>query len=116
LNTSERAKNIAAPTVFIGAYDYVGAKTSGLSASIILYDKLVPAGEDLDFQGTGGSGNGPGYMSSTNSTKTAIGRRFVASTPYYFNGYLGEFIAYNRLLTDSEIVTLNNYLAKKWGL
>jgi hypothetical protein len=32
------------------------------------------------------------------------------------NGYIGEIIIYNRILTDIEVVQTENYLSNKWGL
>jgi hypothetical protein len=67
------------------------------------------AGYDPAFQQAGNT-------SPSNSVKAGIGRRFTVQTPYYFNGYLGEFIAYERLLTDQELIQLNTYLLRKWGV
>ncbi|MCH2376444.1 MAG: hypothetical protein MK538_19840, partial [Planctomycetes bacterium] len=35
---------------------------------------------------------------------------------YYFTGYIGEILVYDRALTDSEIRLVEQYLGSKWGI
>lgn len=34
----------------------------------------------------------------------------------FFDGFIGEVIGYNRILTITEIQLINNYLSRKWGI
>ena len=59
---------------------------------------------------------GPGTAAS-GSYPLAIGATVGGtSASYQYNGQLGEFLAFNRLLTSAEATEVEGYLACKWGL
>lgn len=60
---------------------------------------------------TGGTASN---SSNTNSTNIQIGK-WPAGTSN-LNGDIAELIVYNRVLTDSELNDLHNYLSVKWGV
>ena len=51
----------------------------------------------------------------TTATTTRIGT-YRQANANFFNGYIGEIIAYNRVLTTDERKKVEGYLAWKWGL
>ena len=104
-------KNILAPGVFAAAIDYTGAYSTTVppSGTVSIFFNGVTAGYDPAFQTAG-------TVSPTDANKAAIGRRFIAATPYYHNGIIGEFVAYDRLLTPVELNYAYLYLKNKWGL
>jgi len=53
-------------------------------------------------------------VSNTNSMSIG-GRNVNGSLVGPFNGIIGEVIWYNRTLSDAEILSVENYLAAKWG-
>jgi len=59
---------------------------------------------------TGGFGNfvAGTYLGCRNSAALGLG--------LFFNGKIGEFIVYNRVLTLAEIQKVEQYLAAKWGV
>lgn len=55
-----------------------------------------------------------GNMGSTTNTLTKIGI-LTAPSSQSFSGLIGEVIVYNRVLPESERVSLETYLRTKWG-
>lgn len=51
----------------------------------------------------------------TTGTTTSIGS-YRQSAANYFNGYIGELIAYNAVLSASQRQSVQSYLGKKWGI
>jgi hypothetical protein len=51
----------------------------------------------------------------TTQTTTTIGT-YRQAAANYFGGYIGEIIAWNKVLSDAEITTVTRYLGKKWGI
>jgi hypothetical protein len=51
----------------------------------------------------------------TTATTTRIGT-YRQTDVLFFNGYMGEIIAYNRVLTTAERKSVEGYLGKKWGI
>lgn len=51
----------------------------------------------------------------TSQTTTAIGTYRVTAANY-INGYIGEIVAYTRVLTTTERRTVEAYLGRKWGI
>jgi hypothetical protein len=51
----------------------------------------------------------------TSQTTTSIGTYRQAASNY-MNGYIGEIIAYTRVLTTDERRRVESYLGKKWGI
>jgi len=94
-------KNNTAPGIITAKINYAAAQVN------ILFNGAA-AGSDLAFQTAGNS-------STTNAAKVGIGRRFVSEFAY-FNGVIGEFFAYERILTDAELIAVNSYLTEKWSL
>ena len=58
--------------------------------------------------------NYPGNYSSNANTLICLGNHFVA--PRTFGGFFGEFIIYNRALTNDEIIDVERYLSRKWSI
>jgi len=104
-------KNYTAPGVMVATIDYVGAfsTTTPPSGTVALYFNGLTAGSDPAFQTAGN-------VSSTNAAKAGIGRRFIANTPFYHNGVIGEFVAYERILTPTELTNAYLYLSNKWSI
>ena len=94
-------KNNTAPGIMTAKINYAAATVN------ILFNGAA-AGSDLAFQTAGNS-------STTNAAKAAIGRRFVGESAF-FNGVIGEFIAFERILSDAELTAINLYLTEKWAL
>jgi len=94
-------KNNTAPGIITAKINYAANTVN------ILFNGAA-AGTDTNFQTAGNS-------STTNAAKVGIGRRFVSEFAY-FNGVIGEFFAYERILTDAELTTVNSYLTEKWSL
>ena len=51
----------------------------------------------------------------TTGTTTAIGSYRITQANY-LNGYIGEIVAYTRVLTTAERRTVEAYLGRKWGV
>ena len=51
----------------------------------------------------------------TSQTTTAIGT-YRQAAQNYMNGYIGEIVAYTRVLTTAERRTVEAYLGRKWGV
>jgi len=94
-------KNNTAPGIITAKINYAAGEVD------ILFNGAA-AGSDPNFQTKGNS-------STTNAAKTAIGCRFV-SEQAYFNGVIGEFRAYERLLPPAELAELTAELTNKWSL
>lgn len=50
------------------------------------------------------------------STPLGLGCADTASPSNTLDGFVGEVIIYNRILTVGEIIKINRYLANKWGI
>jgi hypothetical protein len=107
--TTATEKNASEPGVFAAVIDYTGIYSASTppSGTVAIYYNDVAAGYDPAFQTAGNT-------SPTNVSKAGIGRRFIANTPYFHNGVIGEFVAYDRILTPSEITDAYNYFVYKW--
>jgi hypothetical protein len=105
------AKNSDYPGVMAAVIDYTGiySITVPPSGTVAIFFNGVSAGYDPAFQTAGN-------ISSTNAAAAGIGRRFVPNTPYFHNGIIGEFVVYNRILTQTELTNTYRYLSYKWGL
>jgi len=55
-----------------------------------------------------------GNYSLTNNTMICLGNHFVA--PRTYGGFFGEFIIYNRALSNDEIIDVERYLSRKWSI
>lgn len=53
---------------------------------------------------------------TTQSASTGQGRIGRGESTDYFNGYIAEVIAYNRVLTTAELLQIHTYLCVKYGL
>jgi hypothetical protein len=104
-------KNVLAPGVVSTMIDYAGvfSTTSPISGTVSIFFNGVAAGSDPAFQTAG-------TVSPTNCTRAGIGRRFIVSTPYYHNGLIAEFVAYDRILSPAEFAQVNAYLMGKWSI
>ena len=54
-------------------------------------------------------------LSASLSAPFIVGR-FRASNDYFFNGYIGEIIIFDRALNESERKKIEDYLSEKWGI
>jgi hypothetical protein len=77
------------------------------------------------FNGQSSAGlrlNGTALAGTTGTTTSndaglVVGiRRISAANSLPFDGQIGEFIVYNRVLSASEIATVEQYLSRKWGM
>lgn len=55
-----------------------------------------------------------GNYSNNGSTSMTLGNH--AGAPRTFGGLIGEFIIYNRPLTNDEIIDVERYLSRKWSI
>jgi len=71
---------------------------------------------DLRLDAATATGTTSGFL--TNVAGTYLGCRNSSSLGLglFFNGKVGEFIVYNRVLSASEITKVEQYLAAKWGV
>ena len=60
-----------------------------------------------------GIGGGPGHGQPTTFNNAFP---YYNTLPRFFTGNIAEILWYNRGLTDDEIVSVEGYLAKKWGI
>jgi hypothetical protein len=104
-------KNVLAPGVMSTKIDYAGVygTTSPLSGTVAIFFNGVAAGYDPAYQVAGN-------VSPTNCTRAGIGRRFITASPYYHNGVIAEFVAYDRMLSPAEFAQVNAYLMGKWSI
>jgi len=104
-------KNVLAPGVVSTMIDYAGvfSTTTPISGTVSIFFNGAPAGSDPAFQTAGN-------VSPTNCTRAGIGRRFINNTPYYHNGLIAEFVAYDRILSPAEFAQVNAYLMGKWSI
>lgn len=89
----------------------VGGYIAGTTA--LVRSQFTPSSNSVSFNGgSTATGGAPGF---TAGRVTYLG---VDATNGYFhyNGYMMEALFYNRILTTTEIQTIEGYLAKKWGL
>lgn len=63
--------------------------------------------------GTGSYSTGGGNTSSTDSLQMRIGSMNSGS---YANGFIGEILFYNKVLSSGERLNVYNYLKTKWGI
>lgn len=54
--------------------------------------------------------------STQNELRVGAGRNEYSTPEYYFQGYIGELIIFDRVLKTEERTAITNYLAKKWGV
>jgi hypothetical protein len=45
-----------------------------------------------------------------------LGRTYAGVALYYYQGYIGQLLAYNRILTAEEITAMNTYIFNNWGV
>jgi hypothetical protein len=65
---------------------------------------------------SGQSQSGPTTFGGSGDDGITIGARVTSGSPTQtFNAEVGEFIIYNRVLSASEIGTVEQYLERKWG-
>lgn len=104
-------KNTAYPGIMAAVIDYTGIYSTTVppSGTVSIFFNGISAGYDPAFQTAGN-------VQSTNAFAAAIGRRFVLSTPYWHNGVIGEFVAYDRILTPEELNNMYIHLKHKWNL
>lgn len=55
------------------------------------------------------------FVSSTLDNPLRIGSRFTGEAVNNFDGYISEFLIYDRGLTSKEILQIEEYLRIKWG-
>lgn len=70
-------------------------------------------GSDVSLTTFSSASNNPGTSLYTNTFNIGS-RNGVASLP--ITGLLGEFLIYNRYLSDDEVVFVEKYLKSKWGI
>ena len=73
----------------------------------------VSGATTLAVNGTTSSVFNPLFTGSVGAM--ALGVQTTASTPF-FAGHIAECVIYNRALSDSERLTIRQYLATKWGI
>lgn len=79
--------------------------TTNISTSEMRID-----GSNLSVQSTNA-----GVFNTSSSGTSSIGR-WRSGNPQYFDGDLGEIIIYDKALSNSEILSVESYLAVKWGV
>jgi hypothetical protein len=55
-----------------------------------------------------------GNYSNNGTTSMTLGNH--AGAPRTFGGLIGEFIIFNRALTNDEIIDVERYLSRKWSI
>jgi hypothetical protein len=84
--------------------------------SFCVFSGTVTAGAtELFVNGTQRDTDAASNTLDTSATTTRIGT-YRQTDVLFFNGYIGEIIAYNRVLTVSERKRVEGYLGKKWGI
>jgi hypothetical protein len=89
--------------IFGGRLNYA---SGGASAIEGIVNGTFPAANSL---------TGTGNTSDTDSISVGIGAS-AGGTEQFFNGTMCEVLAFQRVLSDAEVQTLNTYLARKWGV
>jgi len=57
------------------------------------------------------------FAAGSNETNAVFNiARDATPTPRFFNGTFGEILMYDRTLTASELLSIERYLARKWGV
>jgi hypothetical protein len=78
------------------------------------------ASQRLIFKVNGGANNTPNTRTAALNNANPFQPLFIGSYDTAgsdgLNGYIAELIVYSGLLSDTDIGTLNSYLASKWGL
>lgn len=91
------------------------------SVSIPTFTTPIPRIHSITHNSAVGTGNrmfrnGAIVASDTSITSDLSGYTGSRITNAAFEGELGELIMYDRLLSDAEILSVHQYLSKKWGI
>ena len=70
----------------------------------------------LRISGTAAAGTTTGFLSNVAGTYLGVRNSASLGLGLFWNGKIGEFIVYSRVLSDAEIVRVERYLAAKWGV
>ena len=105
---------------FVSKYDAVFNETVARYDSIKSDPTNGTASNRLQYSKNGGAfaGNNP-YTNSTTSSDSAqnlcLGNTFTGGALPY-NGWMGEIIIYDSILSAGNITSVQTYISAKWGI
>lgn len=95
-----------------------GSRTIGNDKAhlVMTSREIVTGGRTIYVDGVsdGSDTNGASSLILKDATNVLIGGNTIS--PHYFNGYIGEIIAFERTLSNEERKVVEAYLGKKWGI
>jgi len=100
----------------IRGYSNFSSGAAGSSTTFHILSGTVTNGASVAFtNGTQSDSDAVSGSLGSDQTTTAIGT-YRTSAANYFNGLIGEILAFSRVLTVSERQSVERYLGKKWGV
>jgi len=97
----------------VNCYSWGVTASSSIYANTTYIGKLITNSNNQYGSINGSNMAGP-TAQSPSSVTTDIGAQNANSI--YFNGYIKEILFYNRVLSSNEQLTVEAYLASKWGI
>lgn len=116
--TSDNSPGILIDTsnVVVRGYGNLSYGASGSASSFQIFSGTVSSGATVAYtNGTQADADAVSGTLGADQTITSIGT-YRTSAANYFNGTLGEILAFNRVLSTSERQSVERYLGKKWGV
>lgn len=100
----------------IRGYNNFSLTAAGSIAAFHVLSGTVTNGATVAFtNGTQSDSDAASGTLGVDQTTTVIGT-YRTSAANYFNGLIGEILAFNRVLSVSERQSVERYLGKKWGV
>lgn len=100
----------------IRGYGNFSIGAAGSATAFQVLSGTVTNGATVAFtNGTQSDSDAASGSLGSDQTITSIGT-YRTTAANYFNGLLGEILAYNRVLTVTERRAVQSYLGKKWGV
>ncbi len=98
--------------------DGAGANADTNYLVTVLYEGNTSGGVIVGQNGTTVSVSDDTTSSApvANTTSLVLGASSVSTKDQFFGGYVGEIIIFDRKLKAEEVNSVNDYLAKKWGI
>jgi hypothetical protein len=115
---ADKSPSILIENTLGGLRGYTNVSISGVSVvdAFCVFAGVVNAGATtLWVNGTQRDSDAAVSTLDTSGTTTSIGS-YRQSAANYFNGYIGELIAYNASLSAAQRQSVQSYLGKKWGI
>jgi len=104
--------------VVVGGYGTtdLANSTSYLGASSPILVVMTVGNDQVVTLNVNGSQEGVGTAPATVGSEGFVVGRNGAQASDYFNGRLGELMAFDKVLSSQEIASVSRYLAIKWGI